>query len=88
MLSMRDCLDYCDLTEDEVALLAEAGDVPGECAAEVACGLVQSPEGTQLLTCMLENALCHVKARGDVCALEAAQQALQRFRADHPLPPA
>jgi hypothetical protein len=85
MLSMRDCLDYCDLTDEEVALLAEAGDVPGECAAEIACGLVQTPEGTELLTCLLENALCHVKARGDRCALKAAQQALKRFRSDHPM---
>ncbi len=28
MLSIRDCLDYCDLTDDEVSLIAEHEGIP------------------------------------------------------------
>ena len=44
MLSMRDCLDYCNLTDDEVALIAEHEDIPDAAAATIACGLVQTPK--------------------------------------------
>ena len=34
MLSIRDCLDYCDLTDDEVALVAEHEGIPDGAAAQ------------------------------------------------------
>jgi hypothetical protein len=42
MLSIRDCLDYCDLTDEDVAIIAEHHDIPEAAAAQIACGLVQS----------------------------------------------
>lgn len=45
MLSIRDCLDYCDLTDEEVLLIAEHEDIPDAAAAQLCCGLVQTPEG-------------------------------------------
>lgn len=40
MLSIRDCLDYCDLTDEEVLLIAEHEDIPDAAAAQLCCGLV------------------------------------------------
>lgn len=42
MLSIRDCLDYCDLTDDEIDLIAEHEDIPDVAAAQLVCGMVQT----------------------------------------------
>jgi hypothetical protein len=38
MLSIRDCLDYCDLTDEDVAIIAEHHDIPDVAAAQIAAG--------------------------------------------------
>ena len=50
MLTLRDCLDYCSLTEEEIGLLAEHHDLPAEAAGLIACSLSQSVEGIVVLT--------------------------------------
>ncbi|HEX5125897.1 MAG TPA: hypothetical protein VFW00_04080 [Rhodocyclaceae bacterium] len=45
MLSKRDCLDYCDLTDDEIALFAQYEHLSEHVAVTVACGLIQTDEG-------------------------------------------
>ncbi|MBR0564689.1 hypothetical protein J5J83_00995 [Azoarcus sp. L1K30] len=86
MLSIRDCLDYCDLTEDEVALIAEHEGIPDAAAAQVACGLVQTPEGVVLLTRYMLDLIEKADARGDAEKATQARSLCSRFMADHPLP--
>lgn len=85
MLSIRDCLDYCDLTEDEIALIAEHEDIPDAAAAQLACGLVQTPEGVLLLTRYMLDLIDRATARGDLAKASKARQLCARFMADHPL---
>lgn len=85
MLSIRDCLDYCDLTDDEVALLAEHEDVPDAAAAQMACGLVQTPEGVVLLTNFMLDLVERANQRGDAAEAERAKSVCARFMADHPV---
>ena len=84
MLSMRDCLDYCNLTDDEIALIAEHEDIPDVAAAQMACGLVQTPEGTLLLTRCLEELLERAERSGEKERLARARAAFAQFVADHP----
>ena len=86
MLSIRDCLDYCDLTDDEVALFAEHEGIPDVAAAQMACGLVQTPEGTLLLTRCMEELLDRAERAGQADKLRQAQAAYAQFVADHPVP--
>lgn len=86
MLSIRDCLDYCDLTDDEVALIAEHEGIPDAAAAQVACGLVQTPEGVLLLTQFMLDLIEKADARGDREKAENARSLCARFMSDHPLP--
>ncbi|PTD97250.1 hypothetical protein [Pseudothauera lacus] len=86
MLSIRDCLDYCDLTEEEVALIAEHEGIPDAAAAQVACGLVQTPEGVLLLTHYMLDLVERAAERGDAGKAEEARKLCERFVADHPLP--
>lgn len=85
MLSIRDCLDYCDLTDDEVSLIAEHEDITDAAAATMACGLVQTSAGTLLLTQYMEDLLerAQMEGRADKAAL--ARDVLARFKTDHPV---
>lgn len=85
MLSMRDCLDYCDLTDDEVSLIAEHEDITDVAAATMACGLVQTSEGTVLLTQYMEELLERAQIEGRVEQAMRARQVLAKFKVDHPV---
>ncbi len=85
MLSIRDCLDYCDLTDDEVALIAEHEDIPDAAAAQIACGLVQTPEGVLILTRYMADLLSRAERRGDREKAERVRTICARFQQDHPL---
>ena len=65
MLSIRDCLDYCDLTDEDVAIIAEHHDIPEAAAAQIACGLVQTREGTLMLTQFMLDLVDAAEERGD-----------------------
>ncbi len=84
MISLKDCLDYSDLTEEEVAVIAAHEHLPYSCAVELACGLAQTSEGEEVLRCLLKNAVCDARICRHAAALKAAQDALKRFATDHP----
>jgi hypothetical protein len=86
MLSMRDCLDYCDLTDDEVSLIAEHEGIPDVAAAQVACGLVQTAEGVLLITNFMLDLIERANEEGDCAKAERAKSLCAQFMADHPLP--
>ncbi|WP_341645374.1 hypothetical protein [Thauera sp. SDU_THAU2] len=85
MLSIRDCLDYCDITDDEVALVAEHEGIPDAAAAQVVCGLVQTPEGVLLLTNFMLDLVERANECGDQEKAARAKSVCARFMADHPL---
>lgn len=86
MLSIRDCLDYCDLTDDEVSLIAEHEGIPDVAAAQTACGLVQTPEGVLMLTHYMLDLIERASERGDERKAQLARRVCERFMSDHPLP--
>lgn len=86
MLSIRDCLDYCDLTDEDVAIIAEHHDIPDAAAAQIACGLVQTPEGTLMLTQFMCDLIEEAERRGDRANAHRFRTACARFIAAHPLP--
>lgn len=85
MLSIRDCLDYCDLTDDEVSLIAEHEDIPDVAAAQIACGLVQTAEGVLILTQYMTDILERAETRGDQEKAAQVRTICARFQKDHPL---
>jgi hypothetical protein len=86
MLSIRDCLDYCDLTDEDVAIIAEHHDIPDAAAAQIACGLVQTREGTLMLTQFMLDLVDAAEERGDRAKAKRFRDACARFIAAHPLP--
>lgn len=63
MLCLEDCLDFCDLDDNEIEAIAEHEHIPLICAAELGCELLKTPVGVmQLHTMILDdfnNALEH-----------------------------
>jgi hypothetical protein len=85
MLSMRDCLDYCDLTEDEIELIAEHEQIPDVAAAQLVCGLVQTPEGVLIITRYMQDLVDRAARCGDVQKAQRANRLCEQFMADHPI---
>jgi len=85
MLSIRDCLDYCDLTDDEIDLIAEHEDIPDAAAAQLVCGMVQTPEGVLALTRYMQDLIERANSRGDHKKAHWASQVCARFMMDHPI---
>lgn len=84
MISLKDCLDYSDLTEEEVAVIARHEHLPYPYAVEFACGLTQSQEGENLLRCLLKAAVRDARYDHDTATLRSARHALEQFAAAHP----
>jgi hypothetical protein len=83
MLSMRDCLDYCNLSDDAVALVAEHENIPKIAAAQLCCGLVQTPEGALLLGNYMQEVAERAHHAGRPEQAESARRIRDRFLADH-----
>ncbi len=85
MISLKDCLDYSDLTEEEVTVIALHERLPYPLAVELACSMTQTREGEVLLRCLLEAAVRDARRGGDAAALKSARAALRQFAAAHPV---
>lgn len=84
MISLKDCLDYSDLTDEEVAVIAKHEHLPYPYVVELACGLSQSQEGEALLHCLLKAAVRDARHDHDLVTLRTARHALEQFAAAHP----
>ena len=84
MISIKDCLDYSDLTEEEIAVIAEHEHLPYAVAVQMACCLAQTEEGNAVLRCVLKDAVCDAERCGHAESLAAARRAWSQFTANHP----
>lgn len=85
MLTMQDCLDYCDLTEDEVELFAEHEHIPEEIAGPMVCGLVQTEEGVKLICDCLSELVSDAMIEGSMDKAEHVLHVYAEFRSAHPI---
>lgn len=79
MLSLKDCIDMCDLTEEEVAAIAETENVPAIVAAQVGCALLRSEGGVEYLRCVLRERAEKAVAKGDLPVAAARFRAYEEF---------
>lgn len=85
MLTMQDCLDFCDLTEEEVDLIAAHEHLIAETAAPLVCSLVQTPEGVELVCACLQDLASSALAEGAPDRAEHVLDVYAQFRSAHPL---
>lgn len=83
-LSLQECLDMIDLTEDEIAAVAEHEHVPLIVGAELASYLIDEPDGVPKLKAIIVDDIEHAEACGDAAHAEKLRAVLRHFVLTHP----
>jgi hypothetical protein len=83
MLTLKDCIDLSDLSDAEVAAIAEHEHVPEIVAAEIGCELVNTPAGRLVLKRYIRENLVHAKAQHMDKKAKALALILRRFDGAH-----
>ncbi len=84
MLSLQECIDFSDLSEDEIEAIAEHEHVPEIVAAEIGSSLLQTTSGVCLIKLYLLENIEHARSR---CQFEKAnrlEELYRRFDREHP----
>lgn len=84
MLSYEDCLALSDLTEEEVAAVAEHEQIPHIVAASLGQYLVHTPQGVPMLKRMILEDIENAQRRGDWKHAIELKFVLRHFVETHP----
>jgi len=84
MLTWEDCLALCELTEDEIAAIAEHEHLPQMAAAEFGNYLVHSPEGVPMIRRIILDDIAAARHRGDLAHAAKLKLVLRHFLHSHP----
>ena len=83
MLTYEDCIDFCNLTEEEVRALQESENVPALEACIRAHGLADNPRGCRQFLKYLQERLEQVEAINDRKASRQVHDAMKHFTSTH-----
>lgn len=84
MLTYEDCLGLCDLTEEEIAAIAEHEHIPRIAALELGNYLVHTPEGVPVLKRIIVDDIQAAEQRGDTAHANKLRLVLWHFVQTHP----
>lgn len=85
MLTLKECLDYCDLDMDEVMAVAEHEHLPAIVAAELCFELLQTPQGVCCMHNMVLDDLQNAISHGEDERAERLTHTYQHLQEQHPL---
>lgn len=84
MLTLKECLEYCDLTAEEIEAIAEHEHLPEIVAAEMAEYLVQSQDGVRKIRHIIFDDIRLAKESGGIDKARRLETVLKHFIATHP----
>jgi hypothetical protein len=84
MLSGQECLDFCELGEDEIHAIAEHEHVPEIVAAGLGECLLQTPIGTWMIRRYMLADIEQAESRGQNAKAKWLHLVLERFDSQHP----
>jgi transcriptional regulator len=79
MLTAQECIDYCDLTDDVVRVIADRERVPDIVAAELGRSLLATKEGVSLIQRYVRENIEQSVARERTNRVNELQMILERF---------
>ena len=85
-LSLDECIGMSDLTEEEIAVIAEHEHVPEILAVELGHGLLKTPKGVFILKGYISDVLEQAKLAGKRDKVKRLDHLLTRFNAAHCIP--
>ena len=65
MLTIQDCIELAELSEEEILAIAEHEHLPEMLAVELGCYLVHTPSGEKRIKRMIVDDIEAARARGD-----------------------
>ena len=83
MLTIQDCIGMCQLTEDEVAAIAEHEHIPDIVALELGNYLCVDADGEKRVSRMIVDDIEAARARGDLAHAAKLRHVLQHFLETH-----
>jgi hypothetical protein len=83
MLTFEDCLELCELSEEEIRAIAEHEHLPQTVALELGSYLMRGPDGQLLISHMFVEDIRTAERRGDRAHAAALKRALRRFIEEH-----
>lgn len=84
MLTREDCLALCELTEGEVAAIAEHEHVPEIIAMEMGQYLCHTPDGEARIERMIIDDIRDARAHGNIAHMAKLVGVLRHFIEFHP----
>ncbi len=84
MLSVKECIDYCELNDEEISAIAAHKRIPEVLAAELGECLLKSDVGTWLIKRYISDDLDHAEHQGDPARMAELRRVLEDFSAKHP----
>jgi len=84
MITMEDCLGFCDLTEEEILAIAEHEHMPEMAAIAYAQYLAHMEHGGEIVCRMIVDDIHDAKRRGDCDHMRRLLHVLHHFIRSHP----
>ena len=84
MLSIKDCVDYCELSEKEIQAIAEHEHIPQVLAAELGENLLKSDVGTWLIKRYIADDIQYAEHAGEHGRASELRDVLEQFSRAHP----
>lgn len=84
MLTLKDCIALCDLTEEEVYAIAEHEHIPTIIAAEMGNYLCHSKDGIPMIRHFIVDDIRDAEKRGDAKHAQLLKLVLWHFIKTHP----
>ena len=82
-LSLQDCIDMSDLTEEEILAIAEHERIPEVLAIELGSYLVHTPGGEKRIKRMIQDDIQRARASGDLKHVALLKGVLEHYLEHH-----
>ncbi len=82
-LTIQDCIDMSELTEEEILAIAEHEQIPEVLAIELGCYLVQQPGGEKRIKRMIQDDIQRSMENGDMKHVALLKGVLRHYLEHH-----
>ena len=83
MLTLQDCIELSDLTEDEILAIAEHEHVPEMVATELGNYLVHTLSGEKKIRRMIRDDIAHAREHGNLKHAAVLKSVLKHYLEQH-----
>jgi S-ribosylhomocysteine lyase LuxS involved in autoinducer biosynthesis len=83
MLTLQDCIELSELSEEEILAIAEHEHIPEMLAVEMGSYLVHSPSGEKRIKRMIVDDIDHAKEHGNLKHVAMLKRVLKHYVAEH-----